>query len=442
MKNTIKGGWRVAVYVILVLSPLGIVSIVSPYSSGSFIYELGKSFALVGFAILCLQSLLAARLKFIEKAFGFDIVIRYHQYIALLGLVLIILHPVLVAWGGYGWDILIQLDTPWYIWAGKGALLIFLVNVVLSMYQKKGGLKFEKWRVLHDIFAPLILGAGFIHSLTIGSDFQSVFMKYTWIGFLVLGMASFMYHRFFKPFFLKKRQYTVDEVKKEAAHVWTLKMTPPRDEQVYDYAPGQFQFLTLYRGRDLPVEEHHFTISSAPTQSGWVSSTIKELGDFTSTIGKTKPGDKVRVQAPFGRFSLKFYPHEKAPVFIAGGIGITPLISNLRYLRDTGDTRSVLLLYGNKKQQDIVFHKELEEMEKSGKPRLKVIHVLQEPPENWEGETGFIDRDKIERYCSEDIGAHSFWTCGPPGLIEKTLQNLKELGVADKKIHLEIFSFL
>ncbi|HIE26514.1 TPA: hypothetical protein EYP66_04440 [Candidatus Poribacteria bacterium] len=66
--------------------------------------------------------------------------------------------------------------------------------------------------------------------------------------------------------------------------------------------PGQFHFIKLYREGGLPVEEHPFTISSSPTEKGFVSSTIKESGDFTATIGQTKPGDTASVQGPYGRF--------------------------------------------------------------------------------------------------------------------------------------------
>ncbi|MFQ6111325.1 MAG: oxidoreductase, partial [Nitrospinota bacterium] len=75
-------------------------------------------------------------------------------------------------------------------------------------------------------------------------------------------------------------------------------------------------------------------------------------------------------------------------------------------------------------------------------PRLKVVHVLTKPGEDWAGESGRIDREKIERFCGGNLKGKAFYLCGPPELIEATLRNLKDLGVADDRIHLEIFSFL
>ena len=219
-------------------------------------------------------------------------------------------------------------------------------------------------------------------------------------------------------------------------------MAPPQGESIPAYAPGQFHFLTFYRKADLPVEEHHWTISSSPAQKEYVSSTIKALGDFTSTIGLTKKGDRVSVHGPFGRFSYVFHPEEKDLVFIAGGIGITPLMSMLRHMKDTRDERAVILLYANRTPSDIVFREELSEIEKGEFPALNTVHVLSRAGEHWSGEKGYIDKEKIEKYCGVQAGDKSYYVCGPPGMLSTVTATLKELGVPDSRIRIEIFSFL
>jgi ferredoxin-NADP reductase len=233
----------------------------------------------------------------------------------------------------------------------------------------------------------------------------------------------------------------VIDVKKEAGQVWTVKLAPPEGTEVFDYLPGQFQFITLKRRKDLPVEEHHWTISSSPTEKGYVISTIKALGDFTATIGETKVGDTATVHGPFGRFSHVLHPDEESLVFIAGGIGVTPMMSMLRYMRDTKSKIPVILLYGNRREEEIVFKDELKEIERGGHPALKVIHVLSNPGENWSGATGYIDREKIQKYCT-DLKGKGFYTSGPPGLVKATVKNLLDLSMEDRRIHMEIFSFL
>lgn len=219
----------------------------------------------------------------------------------------------------------------------------------------------------------------------------------------------------------------------------TVKLAPPQGGPVYDYLPGQFQFITFFRDRGLPVEEHHWTISSSPTQKGYVTSTIKSLGDFTATIKDTRPGDTAAVHAPFGRFSYALHPEEKDLVFTAGGIGITPLMSMLRHMRDTRDTRSVLLLYGNPDADRIVFRDELEHIGAGEHPRLRVVHVLSDPGENWTDERGAIDGEKIEKYCGRDLSGKVFYVCGPPPLIEGVVSALQERGVSHRRIRVEFF---
>jgi ferredoxin-NADP reductase len=108
--------------------------------------------------------------------------------------------------------------------------------------------------------------------------------------------------------------------------------------------------------------------------------TIKESGDFTSTIGRIKPGDLAAVHGPFGRFSHALHPECDDLVFVAAGIGITPLMSMLRYMRDRGERHRVLLVYANRGTADIVFRSELDLIESGGFPALKTIHVLSRPP--------------------------------------------------------------
>lgn len=438
-----KGLWRVILYLLVIFSPLFLIVFLYPETHHNFVYELGKGVALVGTMILVLQVLLAARIKWIVKAFGFDIVIRYHKYVAIIATLLILAHPILIAVGESDWSIILSLELPWYILVGKAALVILLANVILSAFQEKFRLKFETWRVFHDILSPLLLVLVFFHSFFAGHDLEELAaMQWLWIVGFGMAVFVFIYHRFIRPWKLSKKPYKVIDVTQEAKEIWTLKFAPSNNGQVYDYEPGQFHFLTLKRNRNLPEEEHHFTISSTPTQREYLSSTIKNLGDFTSTVGETKVGDDVIVHGPFGRFSYTFRPEEKDLVFIIGGIGITPVISMLRHMRDTQADLRVLLLYGNKNQQEIAFRDELAEIENGEFPKLKVVHVLNEPEEDWQGETGFIDKEKIKRYCEQRVDGRFFYVCGPPGLLEVTVENLKDMHVDGDQIHLEIFSFL
>ena len=435
-----SGFSRIALYISILMIPLTLVAVLRPETDHGFVYELGKNFALLGFTIIALQFLLSARFESIERPFGQDMLLHFHKWMAVFATSLLLIHPLLLAAGDKGWPLLIALDVPWYIWAGKTGLLMLLVHVVLSIFRQSLGLGFERWRFVHNILALSIVILGFLHSWNAGGDLTLISMRTLWAGMLSVSVLTFIYHRVLRPFGQRLHPCRVSEVQQETHNVWTIQFVPPEGRKWRAYLPGQFHFITLYRGRGLPVEEHPFSISSSPTEEGFITSTVKESGDFTASIGQTSPGDQVGIHGSFGRFSYVLHSEERDLVFIAGGIGITPLMSMLRHMRDTRSERRVLLLYANKTQKDIVFGDELAAMEAAGLFDLKVVHILSQGDDSWSGETGHLDCEKIERLCGNIMG-RAFYVCGPAAMMEKVIKDLRSLGVADAQIHFERFSF-
>ena len=431
---------RILLYLAVLFLPFMVVATFHLKTEDGLVYNLGRGFAQLAFAIIVLQVVLASRLQWVERPFGLNLTFPFHRRMGTFAVILLLLHPPLMALGGGGWDLIYGLKVEWYIWVAKTALVLLLVNVGLSLWRVRLGVKFEKWRGWHDILGPLVLVLAFTHSWYASEDFKVRPMQVLWVTFLVAAVLLFIYHRLIRPLLLRDHLYRVLEVKQEAPRVWTIKFAPPPGERRFDFLPGQFQFVTLFRGGGLPVEEHHFTIASSPTETGFHASTIKESGDFTASIGRTRPGDTAAIQAPFGRFSYVFYPEARDLVFIAGGIGITPLMSNLRHMRDTQADRRVLLLYANRTASDIVFREELARMELGTRPELRVAHILSQPGEDWQGEKGHLDREKLARLVGDRLATGTFFLCCPPPMLQGLVQNLRDLGVAEERIHFEYFS--
>ena len=229
---------------------------------------------------------------------------------------------------------------------------------------------------------------------------------------------------------VRRHPFEVDEVSRETHDTWSLHF----EGKHIDYKPGQFMAIRLIRDGKVS-EAHPFTISSSPTMNG-LSITVKSVGDFTSTIGETKTSDRAYIDAPYGAFS--FLDHDARDlVFIAGGIGITPFMSMLRYMYDRKLERNIVLMWGNKAERDIPFREELEKM--AGEmPSLNVVHIMSRQ-DDWPGEKGYMDKGKLKKYISNFESSQVF-LCGPPVMMTKIVEMLRDLGVSKRRMHYERFA--
>ena len=120
-------------------------------------------------------------------------------------------------------------------------------------------------------------------------------------------------------------------------------------------------------GSPFKITGHPFSFSSsAEATDGRVEMSIRNLGDFTSEIHKVPVGKRVYLDGPYGAFTIG-NPADMH-VLIAGGVGVTPMMSMIRTLADRGDTRPVILLYGSKDWESITFREELEALKSAAQP--------------------------------------------------------------------------
>ncbi len=429
----------VALYLAAVVSPVIVAVLSVPQTDHPFWSEVAKNCGLIGIGVLLMQFVLAARLPLTNRFFSLDSLMLFHRSMGIFAIVLLLVHPVLLAYGEGNWKLLYGLDQTWYIWAGKTALLLLLVHVLISVFRRSLKLSFERWRILHDLLAIAIIALALLHSWYAGGDLSALPMQMLWVMLGGAAISAFIWHRLIRPRRLAAKPYRVEDVRQESPDVWTLRLAMPNSD-VAEHLPGQFHFLTFPNSNAVPAEEHHFTISSSPTLTGFVESTIKASGDFTSQVGKIEIGEIAIVQSNFGRFSYTLNRNESELVFIAGGIGITPLMSMLRYMRDIGDRRPVTLIYGNKTEADIVFRSELDDMQTTQKPTLRVEHVLSAADEPWPGESGHIDGKMLNRLLGGDLMKTGFYVCGPAAMTDQVVTALRHQKVPRHRLHAESFS--
>lgn len=425
------GTLLIAIYAAAVLLPLALSLADSTRTGEPFLVELSLAAAMTGFAILALQTALGSRLRLAERPFGLDITLQFHKGMAITACVLLLSHPCLLALNA-GSARLFSLQTGWRVNLGKISLVLLLLTALAAFCWRLLRVDYRIWRFAHK-GAILAVVFGFIHGLVIGDDIRFWPVRLYWWSLLVLSVGLFLYRNFLFPLF-GRRRFTVTAVERAALDAWTLTLSPKAGESIFPYHPGQFMFLKLLR-KGFRAEEHPFTIASSPAQEGSISATIRESGDFTRTIGKTLVGDTALVEAPFGQFSLAYCRPERF-LFIAGGAGITPIMSMLRYLRDTGDTRPATLLYANRDEESIIFRDELEGLPE----RVKVVHVLSAPAAGWQGERGFVTRELIKSHAGSMLSDAHIFLCGPPAMMKSVIRMLRGMGVPGSRIHWERFA--
>jgi len=421
----------ILLYTILALVPTALAFAYKPNSDDPLTEELAFGCGLTGFAIISLQVAMGSRLKFLDQAFGLDAVMIFHKRMAVFATLLLLMHPVLLSIG-LGNISLLGFGTPWQVNLGKAALLLLVLNVLFSLFFPKLRVDYNNWRIIHKamIFVVVI---GFIHSINIGEDLEYKWLRIYWWTLFVIMAGLFSFRNFLFPFAGRKK-FTVKSIQRQSWDTYTLHMAPDNGK-LFGYKPGQFMFLELQKANQVS-QEHPFTISSSPANRDDLTVTIKKSGNYTDNIDQTMPGEKALVEAPFGRFSIAFTPKARSFLFIAGGVGITPIHSIILFLRQQNDSRQVRLIFGNKQEKDILFREELE----SCPQNFKIFHVLSKPEKNWTGLSGHINGDVITKCASDVISEAEVFLCGPPGMMKTVIAELNGLGIPDRRIHYERFT--
>lgn len=192
-----------------------------------------------------------------------------------------------------------------------------------------------------------------------------------------------------------------------------------------DYKPGQFVQLSILGAGEAPI-----SICSSPTEQGHFELCVRNLGLVTEAAHGLKRGDEIGIRGPYGNpFPIEEVKGQNL-VFIGGGIGLAPLRSVIKYVMDNRDDYGeVIILYGAKTKEDIVFATELNEW--SQRQQVKVFTTIDSGQNGWTEHVGVVTTlfDKI-KYAFE----YKAFVCGPPIMIHFTIKGLLDAGWAQQDI--------
>lgn len=205
------------------------------------------------------------------------------------------------------------------------------------------------------------------------------------------------------------------------------------------FRPGQYMEWTLGHERpDSRGNRRYFTLASSPTESDLRLGVrfYDRPSSFKKALLNLKPGGTIVATGLAGDFTL---PKEngKKLAFIAGGIGITPFRSMIKYLADNDERRDIVLLYSNRGARDIVYDDVFAAAQK--RIGLKVVHTLTETaPKDWPGEKGRVNAAMISRQIP-DWRTRTFYISGTHAMVAATESVLKGMGVAGRQIKTDFF---
>lgn len=434
----VRAVFWIAVYFLVVMAPI-LALLLGPVPPGrGFWRELSVGLGFAGLSMMGFQFLLTGRFRRITSPYGIDVIYHFHRSVSLIAFAFLLAHAgLLLVQSPATLSLLVPTKGPWWIMAGTGGAVAFVVLITLSLWRQPLGLGYETWRVTHALLAVAAVALSVGHIGGVGYYARGPLKLGLWVTIVSAWILTLVCVRVAKPLRMLRRPWVIESVGRERGRSWTLTLKPEGHAGLL-FEPGQFAWLKVDRS-PFAVREHPFSFSSSSLQPDRLQITVKELGDFTSTIGYVAPGTRAYLDGPYGSFSVD---RHRAPgcVFIAAGVGITPVMSILRTLADRCDRRPALLLYQSRSWEEATFREELEALR--SQLDLDVVHVLSQPEEGWEGERGRLTAETLARHLPADRLEREYFVCGPQAMQKTVKTMLERLGLPLEQCQSETFNFV
>ncbi|MFP4442514.1 MAG: hypothetical protein ACLFST_05280 [Spirochaetia bacterium] len=420
----------VSVIAVTSLLPLVFVQLGTGSIETDTYFFLAKIGAFTGGMLLLWQFFLGFRGAVSRIITDLTWVVDLHKKLGQYGTLVIPLHPVFIGlfyYRSYQLNVYdLDLGTRFSQLVLLGIILLSIIAFIVissAFFRQKTG--FYTWFYTH-LSAYIVPPVLFIHSFLLGSTIQETAYRYIWWGLTGLMTVFYLYRILHKLGAFAQRYRTAGT--RFVAEQTTELTLEPHDGGLTP-APGQFIYI---RG-SIKRNAHPYTVSGFEEKSGKLSITAKEEGPQSARFQETEEGKNFILDGPYGVFTRVAYASGLPLVMIAGGIGITPFRRLWRKIEKEKD-REAWLFYGNEFYRNIVYKDELDALE-----YVKVIHILNQEPD-FPGEKGFVTTDILKRHLERDLSEYQFLICGPPVMIIKLEEALREAGIPDERIQHELFA--
>ena len=432
----------VALYLLVTTLPL-VLSWLGGRPPRSALDELASAAGMLAFAIILVEFVLSGRFRTISSEIGMDVTMRSHQLLARSAVVLSLVHPFLYrapSIPALPWDPTRQFTIVADFSAFSTGILAWLLLpalVAVAIWRSWQPYNYEVWRLIHGLGALCVAALLLHHALSAGRYSQDPVLAGLWSVLFLIAMLTLGHVYVFRPLSQLRRRWRVRSVRPAGLRTWELTIEPD-DHRGLHYRAGQFVWLNVGNS-PFSLRENPFSISSAPASGPAMQFVIKELGDFTATVGQIRPGTRAYVDGPHGNLVVSGRT-EPGIALIAGGVGIAPLLGILRQLRLEDDPRPTVLVYGNRCEEQIVNRDEIDALVRAHGTRF--VPVLSEPPPRWDGPIGQVD-SKLTRmlFAAPEMRSWLYVICGPPPMMAAVEETLLDLGVSSGQILSERFRY-
>lgn len=206
----------------------------------------------------------------------------------------------------------------------------------------------------------------------------------------------------------------------------------------FTFKPGQYGGFTLINPIEIErgTATKRFSLLSTPDDDDIAIVTRMQNSAYKHSLNALPLHKEIKFAGPTGNFIL----HEEKTipaVFIAGGIGIAPFYSMIRYELKANTSQSLFLFYGNASPSQSAFIPELMQLAASH-PNFHFVPTMDDAPTSWTGERGLITESMIRHYVA-DITSPIYYVCGSPAMVTAIQELLIEMGILENNIKVEDF---
>ncbi len=392
---------------------------------------------------------------------------RLHNILGYVTLVLVMAHPIMLLFApgqGFGiLEILVPTFAPKQPFENTlGAIALYGVLVVVATSYLRKRMTFRRWKAIHYTNYLTVITFVF-HSLLTNPNLDGKQIDFTDGGkiFVIVCVIVVVLAVIGRAFFAgraARQGVTPSQAIQASAARWEGRLRVARkfvetnavqtfrlmseDGSLlpFRWQPGQYITLAFHTATG-PIRRS-YTIASSPNQNRFLELTVKreEGGGSAFLHDHVHEGDVISIVGPQGDFTFTG-AEAHSIVMIAGGVGITPMMSKMRHLTESDWQGSITLIYCVQTLDDIIFKDELLKIrERHNNFHLRILPTVADDLQ-WTAPSGFLTQDAISMFAP-GIAQSRVHLCGPTPMMDTVLPMLRNLGVADDAIFTETFTSL